>query len=334
MNLAIVGAGAAGCAAACALRDQPVDVSVFERTNSVGGRAATRQRGDCTYDPGANYLKSTDDRVTDLVTALGDGPEDIAAPVWTLDADGDIAEGRDEDAHKWTYRSGVAALCERLLGPTDAAVESGARVVSLARDGDHWRLRGPEQEFGVFDAVLLTPPGPVTADILDESDWAAPVRDDLSAAADTVPYRTILTVVLRYEFAREYPWYALVNPDGDHPLGWLAREECKPGHIPDGSLLVAQMAPGWSDRRFDDPADEVAADAAALVADALDDDRYADPAWTDDARWQHALADGGVDGALVERAADHGLHVAGDWVAGEARLHAAVRSGLAAADRL
>jgi predicted NAD/FAD-dependent oxidoreductase len=174
----------------------------------------------------------------------------------------------------------------------------------------------------------------VTADILDASAWAAPIRDDLAAAAQAVPYRTIITVVLRYEFAREFPWYALVNPDGEHSLGWLAREECKPGHVPDGSLLVAQMAPGWSARRFDDPAEEVAADAAAHVADVLRDDRYAEPVWTDDVRWRHALAEGGVEDTLVGRAADRGLHVAGDWVAGEARLHAAIQSGLAAAERV
>jgi predicted NAD/FAD-dependent oxidoreductase len=100
VNLAIVGAGAAGCAAAYGLRDQSVDVTVFERTDSVGGRAATRHRDGCTYDTGANYLKSTDEAVSGLVRALGDGPEDIAAPVWTLDTDGDISEGRDEEGSK------------------------------------------------------------------------------------------------------------------------------------------------------------------------------------------------------------------------------------------
>jgi len=131
------------------------------------------------------------------------------------------------------------------------------------------------------------------------------------------------------------PWYALVNVDDEHPVGWLSREECKRGHVPEGeSLLVVQMAPDWSAARLEDDPDAVCADAAGHVATLLDDGRLADPNWTDHQGWRYALADAAVDPAPVAAAAEAGLHVAGDWVAGAARVHAAARSGLDAGERI
>ncbi|MFQ3320556.1 MAG: renalase, partial [Natronomonas sp.] len=68
MELAIVGAGAAGAAATYALRDTDVDVTVFEKSRGVCGRAATRRKHGCRYDHGANYVKSNSPRVNELIT--------------------------------------------------------------------------------------------------------------------------------------------------------------------------------------------------------------------------------------------------------------------------
>jgi len=100
-TVAVVGAGAAGAAAAYALRDTPVDVTVFEKSGGVCGRAATRRANDCTYEYGANYLKSDDERVNELVTEElpTEGLVDVTGPVWTFDDDGEVSEGDDTDAH-------------------------------------------------------------------------------------------------------------------------------------------------------------------------------------------------------------------------------------------
>lgn len=78
----------------------------------------------------------------------------------------------------------------------------------------------------------------------------------------------------------------------------------------------------------------VAGDAASLVAEGVHDRRLVTPAWIDVVHWSHALADDGVRGTVVDAAAESGVVAGGDWVAGEARVHAALRSGLEAADRL
>jgi predicted NAD/FAD-dependent oxidoreductase len=337
-DLAVVGAGAAGAAAAYALRDAPVDVVVFEAADRVGGRTATRESHGCRYDHGANYLKADSPRVSSLVTgALStDGLVDVAAPVHTFDAAGTVAEGHDPDDHKWTYEGGIATLVRRLFAGADAEVRLGTQVGRFSRGQGNWRLLDDEGgDLGTYDAVLSTPPAPVTADVLAATEWDDPLLAELRAAVDAVPYRSILSALLHYPFEVDAPWYGLVNVDREHEVGWLSREELKPGHVPDGeSLLVVQMAPDWSADRFDAPPESVTDEAAALVADLLDDERFADPDWTGLQRWRHALPDAGVDSAPLEEAEREGLYFAGDWVAGDGRVHLAVESGLEAGERI
>lgn len=331
-SLAIVGAGAAGAGAAYALRDSDVTVTLFEKSRGVCGRAATRRKEGCRYDHGANYIKDADNRTTDLLHELGDdGLVDITEPVWTFDAEGTLSPGDDErqEAHKWNWTEGMTQLAKRLLARTDATVDQPTRIASVER-GDGWWLTDTEGErYGPFDGLLLTPPAPQTAALLTEAEWNDSQLPALIEAVGAVPYRTIRTLVLHYPFELDVPYYALVNTDKAHDVGWVSREECKPGHVPDGeSLLIVQMAPEWSSEHYDDPLDEAASVAAENVAALLDDERLADPDWVDDQGWRYALPDDGAVDDVIARAEQSNLYFAGDWVAGDARVHAALWNGI------
>ena len=343
-RIGVVGAGAAAAAATYVLDETVPDaeITVLEKSGGVCGRAATRRKGEVTYDYGANYVKSDDERVVELLTETLDdeGLVDVTDPIYTFDAEGRVSEGRDADEHKWTYREGLTQIAKRLFAETDATVHRRTRVESIARrEGENdgsasedgtWTLTDAEGEaYGPFDRLLLNPPAPQTAELLATADWESQARADLEAAARDVAYRTIWTAVLHYPFETDRPYYALVNTDKDHEIGWVAREECKPGHVPAGeSLLVVQANPEWSVDHYDDPAEANVAELAELAADLLDDDRLTDPDWTDHQGWRYALPEDGVRAGAVESAAGEGCHVLGDWVAGEARLHAALRNGL------
>ncbi|ACV48303.1 MULTISPECIES: NAD(P)/FAD-dependent oxidoreductase [Halomicrobium] len=337
-SVAVVGAGAAGAAAAYALREHPADVTVFEKSGGVCGRAATRRRNGCVYEYGANYLTADDDRVAELVTAElpSEGLTEIDEPVWTFDADREIREGRDEQTTRWTYEQGITQLAKRLFAAGDATVHRHTRVESLERSGAGWRVTDAEGgTYDSFDAVLLTPPGPQTADLLGQSEWEHADRRRLRQAAASVPYRTVVAGLLHYEFELDRPYYGLVSEAGDHDVGWIGREECKAGHVPDGeTLLVVQMAPDWSVTHYRDDAATLTDAIADATATLLDDDRLAEPDWTDHQHWRYALPDDGVGADALETAAAHDLFLAGDWVAGEARLHAALRNGLRTGERI
>ena len=341
-RIGIVGAGAAGAGAAYALRDADAAVTVVEKSGGVCGRAATRRKNGCRYDHGANYLKDADRRTEALLYELGDdGLAEIEEPVWTFDGDGEISPGDGRDSRKFTWTEGITQLAKRLLDRTDATVHRRTRIEAIEREaegvaGGEWTLVDADGErHGPFDALLLTPPAPQTAALLRAAEWDDGRVDRLTEAVDAVPYRTIRTVVLHYPFRDSYPWYGLVNPDREHAIGWLSREECKAGHVPDGeSLLIVQMSPTWSTERYDDPLSAVASDVGDRVAALLEDERYRDPDWVDDQGWRYALPDAAVDREATERVADAGLYVAGDWVVGEGRVPEALWNGYDAGERI
>jgi renalase len=126
-----------------------------------------------------------------------------------------------------------------------------------------------------------------------------------------------------------------VNTDSAHDVGWVSREECKRGHVPTGeTVLIVQASPDWSVAHTDE-APAVRADRlASKAATVLEDDRLARPAWTDARLWDRALPAGAVEDTPLPAARESGLHLAGDAIAGERRIHAALRSGLEVGKRL
>ena len=338
-RLCIVGAGLAAAGMADALSEEGISITVLEKSRGVGGRAATRRRNGCRYDHGANYIKDSDERTRELLESLGtDGLVDIDAPVWPFDADGRISESERPEAHKWTWEAGITQLAQRLFGRTDAEIRKETRVDALREDPAGWTISDTDgTTHGPFDAVVLTPPAPQTADLLRATELVDG-EDDLVAAIDAVdqvPYRTIRAVMLHYPFEIDRPYYAVVNDDREHDIGWLARESCKPGHVPAGEeLLVVQMAPDWSTANYDTALDDAASEVAETAAQLLGDDRLTEPDWIDDQGWRYALPDAGVDSEAVEPLEAHGLYVAGDWVVGEGRAHEALWCGVDVGERL
>ncbi|MEZ3117227.1 NAD(P)/FAD-dependent oxidoreductase [Halobaculum sp. MBLA0147] len=341
-RVAIIGCGAAGAATAYVLGATDTDCVVFERRESPGGRAATRRRetasGTVTYDYGANYLETEDDRVTDLVETVA-APRDTPGPIYTFDGDGTVTPGRDADEQKLSTPDGVTALVRRLVADSDATLRPDTPVTRLhhetASDGaDEWVVETPNGDHGPFDAVVCTPPAPVTATLLADSEWDEPVRDRLVAAARDVPYATVWSVVAGYERALDRPYYALVDTSDDHSVGWIARESRKPGHVPSGEVLLVQGAHDWSARHADAEATDVTAALVEAAGSVINEPWLRDPDWTDATLWERALPEGRLVPGPRRAAEAAGCYVAGDWVVGEGRLHAALRSGLDVAERL
>ena len=340
MEIGIIGAGAASAAASYVLDGAVPDatITVLEKSGGVCGRAATRRSGGRYYDYGANYLKDDDQRVVDLVTETLDttGMASIDEPVYVFDKTGTVSEGRDEQEQKWTYREGLTEIAKRLFDRTDATVERRTRVETIERTGDSWQLHDTDgQSWGPFDVLLCNPPAPQTAELLANAEWDAEIRERLVEAVEAVPYRSVWTAVLGYEFELDRPYYAVVNTDKEHDVGWVSREECKPGHVPDGeSLLIVQANHEWSVEHYDEPPAENVAELADQTAHILGDDRLAAPAWTDHQGWRYALPEGAVASGPLDSAAEYGLYCVGDWIPGEGRLHAALRNGLDTGERI
>lgn len=335
-TVGVVGGGIAGAAAAYALADAPVDVTLFEAADRLGGRTTTRERGGCIYDYGANYVKGADERFRAVLReAVGEALVTVEGDVWVFDADGSVRAGREDQAPKYTTRRGVRGIVEGFVRASGATVERGTRVGHLDWTSAGWRLTTSGGEEVAVDALVLATPAGATASLLADADWGHQLRADVMEAADRVPHRPVDSVVLHYPERVERPFYGLVSADKEHDVGWLSREECKPGHVPEGeSLLVVQSSPAWTARHLDADAATVERVAREAAVELLDAEWLAEPDWTDHERWTAAVPNHGVNPGLVERLPRQGLAVAGDWVAGTGRTYAALQTGLDAADRV
>jgi monoamine oxidase len=132
VDVAIIGAGAAGLAAASALADAPLTTVVLEAQGRVGGRAHTLAYEGLPLDLGCEWLHSADrNPLVDKIAALGLGI-DKTPPPW-----GDPAAtptfGAEE---RQAYGAVFAALDEKVEA---AAREPGDGPVSRLLDpGDRW----------------------------------------------------------------------------------------------------------------------------------------------------------------------------------------------------
>lgn len=339
-RLAIIGAGTAGLAAAWALRDRPITIDVFEKSRGFSGRAATRGKYGVRYDHGANYFRTKDDRVAHLVHEALPTDElvDIEEAVWTFDGDGAVTQDDITADHpKWTYTSGINLLGKLMARQSTATVHTETRIERLASGATGWVPQDTEGEkLEAFDAVLLTPPAPQSADILRASAVEEDLKTRLVEGLQAAVYAAQFTIILAYERKVQRPddVYGLVNADGEHDVGWIGFEDRKPGHVPDGQVVVVvQMGSGWSADRLDYTPDDLVPDAKEKASAVLDTSlRY--PSWFDSQRWRYAAPTAGADTDALAAGADAGLFFAGDDVAGEGRVEQAIRSGLDAADRI
>ena len=351
MRLAIIGAGAAGLACAWALRDTGATVTVFEKSRAACGRAATRRKerpgGLVRYDHGANYAKPppgspahrllTEHLPTDELVR-------IERPVWPFGPMGQLhpENAEDDGAPKLTYRPGLAHLGKLLAAAADTgrfALHKQTRVAHLDQAKDGWLLTDDGgAALGPFEAVLVTAPAPQSAELMHGADIDEKRRARLVTALRQSAYRSQFAVVLGFDrpLERREPFYALVGTGEDHafPVAWLAFEDDKPGHVPDGhSVLVAQMGPAWTEAHYYD-APQAVVEAARVPIGHLLSQTLPAPDWHDTQRWRYALPDSAADRAPLDDASSIGLFFAGDFLAGQGRLHLALESGLAAAERI
>ncbi|HEY0739142.1 MAG TPA: FAD-dependent oxidoreductase [Herpetosiphonaceae bacterium] len=339
MKLAIIGAGLAGLAAAHKLRhsQSAIEIVLFEKSRGLGGRAATRRLHSATFDHGAQYIKAP---TPELEALLREGTaqetlRDIGLPVWTFDQHNQIAEGDPEQNSdpKWTYSDGITRIAKELAQGLD--IRRQLRIGHIAQaNGSYILFDEQDAIVGVADAVLLTPPAPQTHDLIAASALPKAAQEVVLAELARVSYRPCLTVTLGYPpKLHPRPFYALVNTDRQHPISWLAYEHLKPGRASsDQHVVIAQMAPEWSTSHWNDNLSQLTEQVAALVSALLDEDLGA-PLWGDRQGWRYALPDGCADFDTLNSAI-RGLFFAGDYTAGQGRVHLAIEQGWRVAEKI
>lgn len=323
-RLAVVGAGIAGLACACTLRDAGARVVVFEREPCPGGRAATLIDGAGPYDHGAQYFTAGDAR---FIAALQRWQSAGIVQRWSgrivAFEDGSMRDKTDS-AERFVGVPGMRRLGVRMAEGLD--VRYSTPVARLRRAADGWHLHGEGQEegsLGPFDAVLLAVPSPVAASLLagltSLAEVAASVNWDPCWAA---------TMALAQRSGAGFDG-AFVNDDPI--LGWVALDSAKPrrGQV-DGvaERWVLHARPQWSQRYGELHQQDVAHWLVRSLAARLR--RNLAPLQARAFRWPHATPVNPLPQPFLW---DEGrrLGMAGDWCGGP-RIEGAYLSGLSLAE--
>lgn len=306
MKIAIIGAGIAGLNAACRLREAGADCTVFEKSRGPGGRMATRRADDLQFDHGAQYF-----------TARGARFQSQMAQ-WA--SQGVVAEWLPG---KWVGTPGMTAPARSLAEGLQVVREY--RVTGLAGGPGHWRLisdDAPTSAIGreSFDAVIMAIPAPQVVPLAAS---AGILFDEL----ERVRYAPCLTLMLAFEKVTGLRESSLRPPDG--PVGWIARNDTKPGRPGVPESLVVHATPAWSKVHLEDAVEST---ADALLRDLRPYIGDAEPVFRKVHRWRYARVEETAGVPFLWNPVQQ-LGACGDWAVGP-RVESAFDSGAALATAL
>jgi len=234
-EVAVVGAGLAGLAAASQFQAAGRRVVVVDKSRGLGGRLATRRAADQRLDHGCPYLQPT---TPALATTIDQGQQaGILRPwqpavYWAM-APATLRPGLPSTAPAVAYRSGpyycapggMTALAKALA--VDLPRRQSCRVVGLAPAPGGWQLQcaddTPAESAAplLAKAVLLALPAPQILPLLAPLVPQVPALAEVVARLETVQFDPIITALAGYGDGQAC-WPPGIAPS---PQGWLVQAE-------------------------------------------------------------------------------------------------------------
>jgi len=286
-NIAIIGAGMAGVAAARTLEKAGHIVQIFEKSRGAGGRMSTRESSCGSFDHGAQYFTIRDPRFEKAITQVP-GTSDICRPwstnaVRVLDELGRVIEAAKPPREKhFVAVPGMSSLLTHWIKPLVdlGRVHYNSQVMCIesvhsANNPTHsqsmtWTVHAHQGEgvvaFPNFDAVLFAVPNPQCRALIEHSTLQKLIHPDLLSSLQAIKHQIDVvvtdpcwTLMVGYPQASQ-PGIPHLGPQWNaaksthHRISWLARESSKPGksHI---ERWTVQAGPEWSKEHLeDDPA--------------------------------------------------------------------------------
>ncbi len=233
-DIAIIGAGMAGCTLARRLLDAGMNVSVFDKGRAAGGRMATRVSASLRFDHGARFMTA---RGPALTGQLADWQRAGVIAPWTAAGSGSVV--------RWVGVPGMNALAPRLLWGAEVHLQTA--ITGMGVDEFGWWLASEDGRLpDCFDAVLVTVPAPQAVALF--SRCAEPDLRSLTCELERIRYSPCWTLML--SFAERLVAADCLRLQSGSILGWAARDSGKPQRDASNECWVLHATPEWSQRHL------------------------------------------------------------------------------------
>jgi len=235
-SIAVIGAGLAGITIARQLSTH-ADVSLFEQTDCVGGRIATQQVGQYSFDYGAQFFTIKTAAFKSILAPY------LLEPWQAMFAEIDqttIALQRQWQC-AYPHWVGVATMSTFIHKmATGLSIHFNKPIQQLRQSGRLWTLIDQQQNScGSFDQVILAVPAAIAVKLLPNHFYA---RQHIQS----INMLSCYALMLGLHQTIKLPWQvALVR---NSPLSWISLNHTKPQRQPACSI-VALAANRWADQQ-------------------------------------------------------------------------------------
>lgn len=337
-DVAVIGAGVSGLAAARNLNKLGLDVTVVEKSRGLGGRAATRRISlpdglEVPVDHGAQFFTARDPRFQDEVSRWQESgicfPWSEGFMTWK---DGVLLEPDPKwNEIRYACRGGMNLIGKRLGEGLEVVREFQVASVSIQKG--IWRLHSdPVHSLSPILAKALFVSAPIPQAVKLVGSWLSTEQHDFAGKVD---YGPSIAVIALYPEKMVIPvWKGIQVRDLSSPISWMAWDSSKRSEGTPGDVAVIHATSSHSQGWLDASREELQLAGEELLREAanIGGEWMKKPTELLVHRWRYALPVGPTaPGGFLRAPCSEPLYLIGDGLNG-GRVEGAWLSGIFASE--
>ncbi len=320
-KILVVGAGLSGLVAARELQRAGHDVCIVEKSAKVGGRMATREIGDATFDYGAQFFTA---RRTEFKNALAHWIYHGVAREWFAGYPSPTDKKPHDVYSRYCGVRGMNSIAQFLAHDLEICFQT--EIKTLRFEDQIWTVQAASGAEYSGDYLLLTAPIPQSLLLFDSCHRVLPAST--RAALESVEYEPCLAVLATLKNESKLPTPGALHVD-EEPIAWMA-DNFQKGISPRAGAITVHSTAKFACENFHAAPNVIAENLLAAAQ------KYFDAPLEIESfqvrHWRFSKPQGALeDGAIF--VSDLNLCFAGDGISG-AKIEGAFCSGLQAAQTL
>ena len=321
-RIAIIGAGLSGLTVAQQLKDH-AEITIFEKSTSVGGRISARTNSTFKFDHGAQFFRAKNKHFLSFLKPLIECGVIKRWDARFVEINGKVIEYKSQWNEEFPHYVGAPRMnsfLEVLASQID--IKFGQTVKFLQNKVDAWGLFDEEgTHLGNYDWVLSSVPPWQTKHIF-------PKDFEFLQTLNSVNMSACFTVMLGFHEPLELEFDAALIKNND--ISWISLNSSKPGRDSAPAILI-HSSNDWADAHITKDLKEIESHLSNAFFEIVNLS-FLDVRFVDSKLWRYANASKRIgEKAFIDRYRK--LGACGDWCV-QGKVEAAFLSGQALATEL